>query len=1339
MQAEGNVPKTAHEPNPDSPSFLVVGIGASAGGLEALERFFRNVSPDSGMAYVVVQHLSPDFKSLMPELLARQTPIPIHVVDDGMEVKPNTIYLLPPKQEMILSEGKLLLTEKDPHDELTLPIDHFFRSLAQDVGKRAVGIVLSGTGSDGSRGIRNIHDSGGLVICQDELSAKFDGMPRSARDTGIVDLTLAPEEIPDTLVHYSRHPTLEKALQTTDISFDTEGNMNAIFRLLRNQYGIDFSHYKPSMITRRIERRLLLSRTSDVEAYAKQIADEPDELDALYKDLLIGVTRFFRDPAAYERLEKHVLPMLMSEISSGEEFRVWVAATATGEEAYSLAILLDEQVRACQRNITVKIFATDVHHESLDFASAGVYQKESLGELSDARVERYFERKDDGYHVAPELRKMIVFAPHNVIKDAPFTKLNLVTCRNLFIYLKPPVQKKVLSLFHFGLKVGGVLWLGPSETCADVADEFDVLDDRWRVYRKRRDARLAAMHLPMTLPASQSRPKAAIPVADRGIPISQLIDTYDQLLDEFMPPGLLITEDRELAHSFGGSTKYLRHKEGRPSNDVLDMVDAELRVALASALHRVVRDHSPVVFAGVKYQNGSEAQELRLTVKPFYNRRAHRTDMLALIEPQEPRANVEDVDEVDFGELSQEQIKSLEEELHYTKESLHTTIQELQTANEELQSTNEELIASNEELQSTNEELHSVNEELYTVNAEHQRKITELTELTADMDNLLNSTNVHTIFLDRKLRIRKFTPGVARKFNLMPQDEGRCIDGFRHTILDDDLIDEIRRVVDSGNSFEREVEDQQQNWYLLRILPYVARGRVDGAVLTLIDVTSLKQAEAKLEELSEIVEHSDDAIFRIDLDGTIRTWNKGAVRLYGYDSADVVGSNISRLDPTMDGGAITSILQSVAEDVHLEHLETKCIRADQSTIDVSLTLSPIRGDGPNIVGASAIARDITERKQAEVEVREAVRRRDEFLATLSHELRNPLGAVLNAIEAARLNENASVDSLRHAHKVVERQGKHMARLLDDLLDVSRITQNKIEFRKEVVDLVESVEDVAQCVSHLIDKKNQKLFVEASGAPARVYGDPARLKQVQVNLLTNASKYTPNGGCIWYELDVEGDEAIIRVRDSGEGIPQEMLVGIFDLFVQTGSDLDRSLGGMGVGLSLARSIVEAHEGTIIAFSEGRGKGSQFTVRLPLTNEHVKQRRDYADVTFDGCKLLLVEDNDDARNMLAQMLRLNGFDVAEAASGDQAIKAFEQFDPDISVIDIGLPDIDGCEVARAVRDSPNGSDALLVALTGYGRDNDRRATSEAGFDTHLVKPLTPADLYLAVAEHLAEKAS
>ncbi len=1316
----------------DQSSLNVVALGASAGGLEALEKFFDKVPSNSDLAFVVVQHLSPDFKSLMNELLARHTKLKIHRVEDGMSVERNAIYLIPPKKEMIIADGRLLLTDKDPSQGLCLPIDTFMRSLAQDLGERAIGVILSGTGSDGSRGIKAIHEAGGFVMVQDEESANFDGMPRSAVETGIVDAVLPPHQMADAILQYTYHGALPSDNEQSSALADV--GISELVGALREAYGIDFSYYKPSTVTRRVERRLQLSGCTELSEYVQSVLDDKNELNALYRDLLIGVTKFFRDADAFRYLEAEIIPQLLNRVSADEEVRIWVAGCATGEEAYSVAILLHEAFISRSQPVNVKIFATDVHRASLEFASTGVYSKEALSEVSPGRLQRYFVSHGAGHQVIQELRKMIVFAPHNVVKDAPFTKLDLTCCRNLLIYLQPEAQNKALSLFHFGLRAGGFLFLGPSESAGDLDDEFEAEDRHWKVFRKRRDVRLPAnLRLPLSpgLERLRSVPTSSQAVS-RAIPEVHLLKAYDALLEDHVPASLMVDERRKLVHSFTGAGKFLAIPDGRPSDDILDYVDPDLKLALAGALQRAMKDKLPVVYGRVNCRLVEDGEELKLCIKPISIQSTGEDYYLISFDARKKQAVTSDPsNEIDLDEASLDRINELEEELRYTKENLQATVEEMETTNEELQATNEELVASNEELQSTNEELHSVNEELYTVNAEHQRKITELTELTDDMDNLLRSTDIGTIFLDNDLNIRKSTPQISRIFQILPQDVGRPLDAFSHNIQHDTLIDDVRNVLKSQQPFERNVEDRNGVWYLLRILPYRSNDKMDGAVLTLIDVDTLKRSEEDLRRMSKVFMDGTDPIIIEDLDGRIVELNKEAELAYGWTRGELLGKDItSALVPECVLDQSSELRRRCRDKQRVRNIETWRQSKSGEARPVLLTLSLLSGEDGEPAGIATIAKDITARKAAEDEAHREVKRRDEFLAMLSHELRNPLGAVTNA---ARILDHKEVarSVIEESIDVIRRQTNQMARLLDDLLDVSRVTQGKIDIRTEVVDLVSLSEQAVQAVSAEIKKRNHTLEVSAPKDSVWVEGDPSRLLQIQENLLTNAAKYTPSGGKISLSVSHQANHALIKVCDNGEGILAELLPNIFDLFVQADKPLDRSDGGMGVGLSLVRMLVELHGGTVSAHSDGKNEGSEFTVKLPLTTKKPTSTILPAGIKGDGTtRVLVIEDNDDSRRMLEQLLELEGHQVTVAADGETGYQAIKSEAVDVAFVDIGLPKMDGYQLARKVRNELPRQPVRLVALTGYGRAEDHEKVLEAGFDEHLVKPVGPDDLARAL---------
>jgi two-component system CheB/CheR fusion protein len=1462
--------------------FHVVGIGASAGGLDSLERLFTHLPTDTGMAFVVLQHLSPDFKSLMDELLSRRTSMPIRQAEHDMPVEPNTVYLLPPMKEMIIRRRRLLLSDRDPRSGLTLPIDLFLRSLAQDLGGRAVAVILSGSGSDGSRGVQEVSKVGGTVLCETTETAQFNGMPLSAIRTGTVDHVLPPEQIASAIASLSQP---EPEMPAAGDSRDDERGVDAILRLLRDEYGIDFSHYKPSTVTRRIERRLALNRSLDIDMYVEQLRSDTRELSSLYEDLLIGVTRFFRDDEAFEALEHRIIPELVEWASAEDQIRVWVPGCATGQEAYSIAMLLHERFAVRHKPVNLKILATDVHKSSLEAAGTGIFSEEQIAGMAPERRERFFTLKPEGYQISQTLRESIVFAPHNLIRDAPFTKMDLIACRNLLIYFQPHAQQTVMTLFHFALKPGGFLFLGASESPGALLEEFDTIDDHAKIYRKRRDLGLPRdLKLPLPRRSSPLRPVAAT-ARPQGIP-PQLLATYDRLLDRFMPPSFLVDDQAQLIDAFGGIESLLKVKPRRQSQNLLEMLDDKLRPIVSGVLHRVRRDVESVRYDPVPLT--SDGRQFSVIAEPIRDSRGDLVHVLislvegnasqatALVPPftDVPAAAVEvgrDIQSLTLGGLTQDQIQGLEEELSFTKQHLQAAVQEHEAANEELQATNEELIAANEELQSTNEELHSVNEELYTVNAEYQKKNLELQELNDDIEHLLNGTEVATMFLDRQLCIRKFTPRIAEVFRLIRQDVGRPIKTFAHDLAYPTLIADIERVLNEGGTVEAQTWDRRRRYYYLRIIPYRARKRdddagspiaadamrsadPDGVVLTLTDISPLEQARSRLAQLSAIVESSDDAIIATTLDGVITTWNRGALRLYGYTSEDALGRHASFLYPVGHKEELDQILDQLRQGRSVERLKTSRLRKDGSTVAVSVAYSPIRDSTDTIVGISAIARDITEliaaqqeiaereerirllldstgeaiygidlnglctfcnpacarmlgysspsellgrhmhslihhtrpdgtahppeqsaiyeamrhregahvedevvwradgtsfpaeywshpivrnqevigavvtfvditeRRLAEHEMQEAVRRRERFLAMLSHELRNPLAAILSATRVLNTATWAN-PACQEASHVVERQANHMARLLDDLLDVARISRGRIALRHELVDLRESARSAIEALGPLMAERQTALTVDITAEPVPVLGDPARLQQIQANLLSNASKYSPRGAGVRFELRRVDGEAMIRVSDNGRGIAPEVLPQIFDMFVQGEQTIARSEGGLGIGLTLLRNLVELHRGRVEAYSEGAGNGSVFTVWLPLAIGLGRGETEAIRPQQPVRTVVVVEDQADARRMMQFLLEGQGVQVYTAGDGLEGTALIERVRPDLALVDLGLPIMSGFELARRIRENPGNARTRLVALSGYGQDADVHAALESGFDQHLTKPPDP----------------
>ncbi len=842
--------------DPSAPSHYVC-IGASAGGLSPIEDFFSVMPPDTGMAFIVIQHLSPDHKSLMAELISKRTRMPVHRVTEGIRAEADTINVIPPKKNLKIFHGKLLLDDQDPDRGINLPIDIFLKSLAEDQGEKAVAVILSGTGSDGTRGIRTIKEWGGMVMVQEPESAKFDGMPVNAIATGLADFILRPEEMPRQLVGFAKHLYAAKN-DTPEILLTEEDRLNRIFSLLREKTGVDFTHYKPSTVARRIERRMSVNQIRELAEYVKYLERYPEERQILYREMLIGVTSFFRDPNAFELLGENYLPAMLREKDGGEA-RFWVTGCSSGEEPYSLAILTRKCLERENLDVNIKIFSTDVDRDAINNAGQGIYPESIAADVSGEDLSRYFVRKGDRFQISREIREMVVFAQHNLIKDPPFTNIELVSCRNLLIYLQPVLQNKVLSLFNFSLNPKGILFLGTSESTGEMSDYFEPLHHKWKLYRslgKRRHPSEAGLDV---LVGAETARQPAIGRRDRYHPMFRaqreeqvLSRLMDGVVSNYMPLTVVVNERMELSYILGETEGLFKLPTGRMHNDITKMAVSDLSVPLATGLRKTFKTVEAQHYTNVRVGGAGEDRLFDLWFRPLPRRRDQDALVAVVIEPTEPRAPSAEVAEgisFDMGREAQERIQDLESELQYTRENLQATIEELETSNEELQATNEELMASNEELQSTNEELQSVNEELYTVNSEYQSKIMELTELNNDMNNLLASTRIATLFLDENLEIRKFTPEADHIYQILNSDVGRPISHLSHRLENVDPLKAVDSVQRTGEQVEWEVQNADGRWFLMRVLPYQVGPRdVSGVVLTFIDIDPLKRTRYALEK-----------------------------------------------------------------------------------------------------------------------------------------------------------------------------------------------------------------------------------------------------------------------------------------------------------------------------------------------------------------------------------------------------------------------------------------------------------------------------------------------------------
>ena len=1435
----------APAPRPD----LIVGLGASAGGLEALQAFFAAVPPDTGIAYVIVQHLDPDGPSLVPELLGKATPLPVDEARDGTPLAPDHVYVAPPQGALRLDADVLRVVPVSGKEPLRGPIDAFFFSLAEARQAAAVAVVLSGSGTDGTLGLKAVSDAGGLTMAQDPASARADGMPTNAAAFGPADRVLPPEKMADELLAYARHVrALAAAGEGEALHQQIVDALAGVCDVLLAATDHNFKHYKTSTLVRRIGRRMQIHRLRTADQYVERLKTDKDEVAALFKELLIGVTQFFRDPEAFDALAQQVLPQLFADRAPTDPVRLWVPGCATGEEAYTLAMLVRERLDQVPNAPEVQIFATDINERSLGVARQGAYPATIAEDVSPDRLKRFFLKKGNQYHVVKEVRELCLFSAHDLIRDPPFSRLDLISCRNLLIYLGPHLQKKLIPLFHYALRPGGYLFLGPAETLTAHRDLFRPVDVKHRLSQRLPTAVRSSALLGRTEGYRVgARPQeGAIP----GEPDLHLV-MQRIVLDEFAPKSVVANEEGQIVCASGGLEKYLGIAPGTFQNNVVKLARPGLRVGLRAAFAEAVKTSRMVVHEHITLKTEAGIERVRLTVQPMPQLGEQTGLYLVVFQDAgpvlgpEPRAHqhppAEDTDAL---------IDQLERELRTTREDLEKTIQDLEAANEEMKSSNEELLSMNEELQSANEELETSKEEIQGANE-------ALARANSDLENLLTSTRIATVFLDDDQRIVRFTPALTAVYNLLPQDVGRPLSDITHKARAMPALPAPTALRQAGHAAEAEVATTDGRWYIRRALPYrTHQGKEEGLVVTFTDVTALKETEGQLHDLAELLKQAP--VLVRDLDDRIVFWDRGVEQMYGYTAAEAIGRVSHELLRTTFPRPFAELRADLVAAGHWEG-ELTHRRKDGSEIHVICrwVLRRAAGDRPAaILVASA---DITDRKRIEAalreteerfrlladsapvliwvngttgcefvnrsylaytgmtqdevrgmgwarclhpddaadyletyrraadkrsryeaqcrlrrvdgeyrwfksiglprfaadgtwlgyvgssvdvtDLREADRQKDAFLAMLAHELRNPLAPVLNATQVLRLREPAD-PVVAQQRDVIDRQVAQMRRLLDDLLDAARISRGTIQVRKEPTDLRAALETAVEAVRPLIEGKGHHLRVELPADPLVLEGDVTRLTQVFSNLLNNACKYTDPGGTITLTAVHEEDEVVVRVRDTGVGMPPEMLERAFDLFTQADQTPDRVQGGLGIGLTLVKRLVAMHGGTVAAESAGPGQGSQFVVRLPLMpagtpvpaagKAPAGKRAGKSVAKRGGRRVLVVDDNTDSAESLALLLGLWQHQVKTAPDGPTALVLAAEFRPDVIILDIGLPKMNGYQVARELRKLPGLSKAVLVALSGYGQEDDRRQSKEAGFARHLMKPVDPEELKRVLGE-------
>jgi two-component system CheB/CheR fusion protein len=888
-------------------SFPVVAIGASAGGLEALQDFFDHMSSDSGMAFVIIQHVSAEGKSMLGPLLEKHTQMQVVSAQDRTRVEPDCVYINPPGSDVSLFNGEILLTEPERGRGARYPIDHFFRSLAMDLGHKSVCVVLSGTGSDGTLGLRAIKEAGGLTIVQDPGQAKFDGMPRSAIETGLVDLVVRVEDMPRELLGYVSQPYFKAPQEGESEEKLFLDHVQKILLLVRSTTGRDFTQYKQATIRRRIRRRMAIHKIEDIKAYYRYLRENPSEVNRLFKELLILVTKFFRDPKAFEILSQKVIPDILLGRKDDEPVRVWVPACATGEEAVSIVILFEEAMESMNRRAPLQVFATDLDAEAIQRARACEYPEAIEADVSKERLKRFFVKNDHTYRLKTELRDRLVFAVQDLVGDPPFSKLDLISCRNVLIYMDNILQQKVMGLFHYTLHHNGYLMLGTSETIGESIDLFSAVDIKSKIFKTKKllssrpvpdpATRESAPYVPAGLGKRTASSKSAREILERIV------------LDEYAPASVLVNERLDILYFQGPIRRYLWAPKGEPSFNLLKMAPDGLRDRLPLALRNALRNGKPLTLKGIEIKEYGDTRHVDVTIRSVEKTPPSAQALLLVVFTETVPSRLPKSTGKKGGPTGEAdpRVTGLEQELESTRANLHATIEELEASNEELKSTNEELQSANEELQSMNEEvetakeeLQSVNEELTTVNSELQAKVNELTGVSDDVNNLLAGTEIGTMFLDGELRIKRFTPSMTRLFNLIVSDVGRSIRDITSKINSEDLFADAQTVIDTLQAKESEVGTREGKWFCVRILPYRTKENViDGVVITFTDITRFKVARESLQEArlyaEGIVETVREPLITLDADLNVISANKAFYRTFQVSREETAGRHIFEL------------------------------------------------------------------------------------------------------------------------------------------------------------------------------------------------------------------------------------------------------------------------------------------------------------------------------------------------------------------------------------------------------------------------------------------------------------
>lgn len=1197
---------------------FVVGIGASAGGLDALQEFFEHIPVNTGMSFCVVQHLSPNFKSLMNELLSKYSRMTISTVKDGEIIKPNHIYLNPNNASIKVENNSFKYVPKESRTVLNLPIDMFFHSLAKEYQDKAIGVILSGTGTDGSRGIRTLKEVGGTIMVQSPLSAQFDGMPNTAISTGLAEYIGTPTELAVELTKFPNKPSFIREVDGGSVT-EVETIFNDILDLLFKFSGHRFKDYKNNTLVRRLEKRMGILNFSKISEYYSFLQQDDKEKQLLINDFFIGVTSFFRDKEAFNLIKTEIIPKIFKNKEPHETIRVWSAACSTGEEAYSLAILMDEYILENKLLNEYKIFATDADIRAIEIASNGEFILNSANDIPSNYIEKYFFRNGDNYLINKKIREKIVFSKHNLIADPPFIKMDLISCRNILIYLSTKAQQKTLQHFKFSLNLDGYLFLGSSETLGEIQTDFATISAKYKVYnivnKSRTITDFTFDNNMRKIESKRSRLHISSLVSSKRVDNESVFTQH--LVNIFSPKCIFIDKDYNILYVKGDLKEILHISQGVAQLNLMKMLDDKLAAMVRNGVRRINEENKKVMFSDIKNLLDDKTKALNLVFSKVETSNNSEIYLIVINEAESIESFTNDAikyNQFELDEFSKQRIEDLEYELKTKNAELQYIVEELETSNEELQASNEELMASNEELQGTNEELQSVNEELYTVNTELQFKNKELTIASDDINNLLKSTEIGTLFLDDKLKIRKITPHIKKHFDLEDSDIGRYIGSFKHilpTYDEQNFIDELKRTIIKNEKTEVKVKDIEGNTYLKRLIPYInSNNKVDGVVINYVDITNLTKAEEELREISndyknlsselELIINNIPALvfYKDDKNNYVRV-NNALAEVHGSKTEDLVGKNLTELlsaeealeyweedlEIIKSGKSKRNIFQSIANNGKRQFLSTNKIL--------------IKNNNKNYI--LGISSDITLLRKNQDELLLTLEKLkisnnelSQFAYVASHDLQEPLNTIIGFISLLHkeFNEAENKKASQYINIALEAT-ERMKSLIKGVLEYSRIGKDKVV---STINVRAILQEVLIDLDNLI--KEKKAVINIGSLPEQIKGYKTEIRILLQNLISNGLKFVEEGKTP--SIDITGEETKesynFSIKDSGIGIEEKHTVEIFEIFKRLHSNKDYN--GTGIGLAHCKKIIDIHNGTINVISTPN-LGSSFNFSISKT--------------------------------------------------------------------------------------------------------------------------------------------